>query len=186
MIKSERWRSGALSYLFILTFIYIGLAIAQSSTNYKIEKDVLDTAGAPSASTNYTLEDAIGQPSAIGNSSSSNYDLWTGYLANLVTSVSAIEEIPETQVPESFNLNQNYPNPFNPITIIKFTIPNACEVTLSIYNTLGEVVAILVSERLSAGTYSYQWDALNLPSGLYLYRFETEEFVQTKKLILMR
>jgi hypothetical protein len=88
--------------------------------------------------------------------------------------------------PSTFRLIQNYPNPFNPSTIIEFVLPKISDVTLNIYNILGEKVSTLVSDRLSAGSYSYEWDASDLSSGVYLYRLETEGFVETKKMILMR
>jgi hypothetical protein len=87
--------------------------------------------------------------------------------------------------PTQFLLHQNYPNPFNPTTTIEFSLPHSSMVTLKIFNILGEEVATIVSERLSTGSYSYEWDASNLPSVVYLFRLETEEFVKTKKMILM-
>jgi outer membrane protein assembly factor BamB len=96
-----------------------------------------------------------------------------------------IDELNEA-FPQVFGLMQNYPNPFNPSTTIKFNLPKTSTVTLKIFNILGEAVALLVSENLSAGSYSYEWDASNLPSGLYLYRLEAQGFVETKKMILMK
>ncbi|NIT60960.1 MAG: T9SS type A sorting domain-containing protein [Aliifodinibius sp.] len=89
-------------------------------------------------------------------------------------------------IPARFVLQQNYPNPFNPVTNIEFSVPNAEFVTLKIYNTLGQEVAKLISERLAAGEYKYEWDASGLASGVYLYRIEAGEYVETKKMILMR
>jgi hypothetical protein len=85
----------------------------------------------------------------------------------------------------NFTLNQNYPNPFNPTTNIEFSIPKSEFVTLKVYNVLGEEVATMVSERLNVGSYSYDWDASNLASGVYLYSLEAGEFVKTRKMILM-
>jgi len=90
------------------------------------------------------------------------------------------------EIPSSFLLYQNYPNPFNPTTTIEFELLKSNEVTLNVFNILGEEVATLVSERLSAGSYSYEWDASNLASGVYLYRLETEGYVKTRKMILMK
>ena len=86
----------------------------------------------------------------------------------------------------TFRLMQNYPNPFNPSTTIEFDLPKTGDVTLKIFNILGEEVATLAYDRLSAGSYSYDWDASHLASGVYLYRLEAEGFVQTKKMILMK
>jgi predicted GH43/DUF377 family glycosyl hydrolase len=97
-----------------------------------------------------------------------------------------IKPLPITKIPLSYLLHQNYPNPFNPSTTIEFDLPKTSEVSLKVFNILGEEVATLVSDRLSAGSYSYEWDASKLASGVYLYRLETEGFVQTKKMILMK
>jgi len=85
-----------------------------------------------------------------------------------------------------YELYQNYPNPFNPTTAIKFYLPQSGQVTLKMFNILGEEVATLVSDRLSAGSYSYKWDASNLASGVYLYRLQAGDYVETRKMVLMR
>jgi hypothetical protein len=88
--------------------------------------------------------------------------------------------------PNTFRLYQNYPNPFNPTTTIEFSIPKSEFVTLKVYNILGEEVAMLVSERLSAGKYKYDWDAGDLTSGVYLYRIQAGDYVESKKMVLLR
>ena len=88
--------------------------------------------------------------------------------------------------PKDFSLSQNYPNPFNPVTTIKFIVPRSEQVSLKIYNILGEEVATLVADRLSVGSYSYEWDASSLASGVYLYRLQAKDYFETKKMILMR
>jgi hypothetical protein len=87
-----------------------------------------------------------------------------------------------------YRLQQNYPNPFNPTTTIEFSLPQSGFVTLKIYNILGEEVTTLVSDKLSAGSYSYEWSGTgSLASGVYLYRLETDRgFSQTLKLILLK
>ena len=87
---------------------------------------------------------------------------------------------------DRFILYQNYPNPFNPTTTIKFDLPKTSQVTLKVFNTLGEEVATLVSERLSAGSYSCEWDASNLASGIYPYRLQAGDYVETKKMIILK
>jgi hypothetical protein len=87
-----------------------------------------------------------------------------------------------------FALYHNYPNPFNPSTTIEFALAKPGWVTLKIYNILGEEVAELVSENLSAGSYKYDWSRpTGMASGVYYYRLETDHgFVQTKKMLLIR
>lgn len=107
----------------------------------------------------------------------------------------------KTDIPIRYTLYQNYPNPFNPSTSIEFALPKTSHVTLKIFNILGEEVATLVSDRLTSGTYSYEWNASNMASGIYLYRLhagslttksghyavgEAGDFVEIKKMILMK
>jgi PKD repeat protein len=89
-------------------------------------------------------------------------------------------------LPSKFRLYNNYPNPFNPATNIEFFIPKAEFVTLKVYNILGEEVATLVSERLTAGKYKNEWDASGLASGVYLYRIQAGSFVDIRKMVLMK
>ncbi len=89
-------------------------------------------------------------------------------------------------IPTEYLLTQNYPNPFNPSTVINYSIPKSGFVKISVFNLLGEKVATLVNETLQAGKYSVNFDAVNLPSGLYVYRLETESFTQSMKMMLMK
>ena len=94
---------------------------------------------------------------------------------------------PNSHNPESYFLAEAYPNPFNPTTNIKLTVPKSAVVSLKIYNLVGQEVAELVSERLTPGTYEYQWNASGFASGVYFYRLETNTgFIQTKKLVLLK
>ena len=97
-----------------------------------------------------------------------------------------IRNITEAKIPSKYILHQNHPNPFNPTTTIEFSLPYTEFVTLKIYNILGEDVATLISERLSSGKYKYEWDASNLASGLYLYKIQAGDFVDIKKMVLMK
>lgn len=92
---------------------------------------------------------------------------------------------PNTVV-KDFILLQNYPNPFNPTTNIGFKISDFGSVTLKIYNVLGKEVRILVDEERPAGNYEVEFDATNLPSGIYFYQLKAGDFIQTKKMILLR
>ncbi|HEX2897391.1 MAG TPA: FlgD immunoglobulin-like domain containing protein, partial [candidate division Zixibacteria bacterium] len=97
----------------------------------------------------------------------------------------------ETSLPTSYELAQNFPNPFNPTTEISFSLPERTQVTLEIYNVLGQRVRTLVDGNLDAGVHSVKWDSRDnegsqVASGLYMYRIQTEKFSQSKKMILMK
>lgn len=97
-----------------------------------------------------------------------------------------VEEL-SSGIPEEYNLAQSYPNPFNPSTIIEFSLPEfVSNVKLSIYNALGEKVAELINNALTAGKYRYQWNAENFTAGMYLYELRTDKFVSIKKMILLK
>lgn len=89
-------------------------------------------------------------------------------------------------VPDEFALGQNYPNPFNPTTKIGFTLPESGFVTLSVYNSLGEEVAVLVNHQMAAGSFNIPFDASGFSSGIYLYRINVKNFVSVKKMILLK
>ena len=83
-------------------------------------------------------------------------------------------------------LKQNYPNPFNPITSISFILPMQTGVKINIYNILGELVTNLIEDDFSKGTHSINFDALGLQSGIYFYTLQANDFVKTKKMILLK
>ena len=97
-------------------------------------------------------------------------------------------------LPDEFVLHQNYPNPFNPTTVIKYQIPNVGDanfasptnVSLIIYDILGNEITALVNENKPPGIYEIEFDAASLPSGVYLYKLETGSFTQIKKMVLMK
>lgn len=90
------------------------------------------------------------------------------------------------EIPENFDLLQNYPNPFNPSTKIKFSVPKAGFVTLTVYNAAGSEVEKLVSDMLTAGVYEADFDASDYSSGIYFYKLESNDFSQTRKMMLIK
>jgi hypothetical protein len=89
-------------------------------------------------------------------------------------------------VPNSFYLSQNYPNPFNPSTSIKFDLPIASSVKLTVYDILGRETASLVNEYLKAGSYEVNWNASDISSGIYFYKLVSSKFTETKKMMLVK
>ncbi len=108
---------------------------------------------------------------------------WTQF--NPVNYTIGIRQI-ATEVPASYTLNQNYPNPFNPSTKINFSIPKAGIVTLKVYDITGKEVAKLLNQNLGIGSYEYNFNASNLTSGIYFYTLKTGNFIETKKMMLVK
>ena len=91
-----------------------------------------------------------------------------------------------TELPKEFALEQNYPNPLNPTTTIKYELPASSQVRLSVFDMLGREVTVLVNERRDAGVHEVRFDGLTLASGVYLYRLQAGDFVQSKRLIILK
>ena len=92
----------------------------------------------------------------------------------------------EVNIPKKFVLEQNHPNPFNPTTRINYTIPTRINAKIKVFNSLGREVAELISGEIDSGSYGIEFNAANLPSGVYFYRLQTENFIDTKKMILLK
>lgn len=103
-------------------------------------------------------------------------------MENLITGITQTG----TTIPARYELQQNYPNPFNPMTNVEFAIPQSAFVKLTVFDILGRVVETLVNEQLSAGTYKADWNAANHPSGVYFYKLQTENFSESKRMILVK
>jgi hypothetical protein len=106
---------------------------------------------------------------------------------SLVTT--GIEDL--STIPTDFDISQNYPNPFNPNTTIKYQLPQLSQVTVTIYNLLGQKVKTLVNEQKKPGYYEVEWNGLNdhgvqVATGLYIYRIHAADFVRSKKMLLLK
>jgi len=91
-----------------------------------------------------------------------------------------------TSIPDKFYLSQNFPNPFNSVTNLEFGIPKSEFVSLKIYDMLGKEISILINEQKNAGQYIIRFDDSELPSGIYFYTLRTGEFIETKRMILLK
>ena len=89
-------------------------------------------------------------------------------------------------MPVTFSLEQNYPNPFNPTTKIVFTIPKAGKVSLKIYDVLGEKIRTLINRKMSDGEHKIKFNALDLPSGIYIYTLRSGNFTASKKMVVLK
>ncbi len=120
------------------------------------------------------------------DNSGSNWLLgWSNFNMQNYEPTVSIQQI-SSNVPERFTLSQNYPNPFNPSTKIAFNVPVKGFITLKVYDALGQEVATLVNQNLSVGEYAYDFNASILSSGIYFYTLKGENFIETKKMLLVK
>ncbi|MFQ5641433.1 MAG: T9SS type A sorting domain-containing protein [bacterium] len=171
-----------------ITFVLFVLGVVSAPPAYaqfKVTRSAFSNGGTPVSDGSTQIHGSVGQP-AVGSTSSSEYTAHGGIwpqTAGLITSIKPIETV---VIPQEFRLEQNYPNPFNPTTIIQFAIPRPAEVRLKLYDVRGRQVATLVEEEFEAGVYKVTFDATGLASGVYFYRIRARDFVQTRKLILVK
>ena len=112
-----------------------------------------------------------------------NKGVWMRSLSEMIPTV---VKDSHNQIPICFALEQNYPNPFNPTTNISFSLPSKYFAILKVFDVLGREVATIISEELSAGNHTREWNAANMSSGIYFYCLQAGPFTETKKLVLLR
>jgi hypothetical protein len=173
-------------FLFFFLFFVINpiTSFTESSTNYTIQKSVVDQGGCVSTSTNYQVIDAVGQPCPVGASASTEYGETSGFLGGGGAVTDVDEEATQT-IPKEFKLLQNYPNPFNPVTTITFDVKEPCRVVLKIYDLMGREMAILVDSPHQPGQYKASFQAAGFASGVYLYSIRMGGFTAVRKMVLM-
>ncbi|MDP3581077.1 MAG: T9SS type A sorting domain-containing protein, partial [Ignavibacteria bacterium] len=119
-------------------------------------------------------------------------DLYTGGFSRIwkyscsSTPTSVNNDGQDNTLPQQFQLSQNYPNPFNPTSIIRYDLPKASFVKISVYDILGREIRVLVNEEKNSGHYEILFDARDLSSGVYFYTIRTKDYTQSKKMILMK
>ena len=111
---------------------------------------------------------------------------WADTSMGYIVEVNSSTGVDDVIIPTDYSLEQNYPNPFNPTTNISFTLLKAENVKLTVYNTLGDEVAVIADNSFSAGRNTVTFNAASLSSGVYIYKIETSSFIQARKMILMK
>jgi len=122
---------------------------------------------------------------ACGSAGSNNPPPWNN-APNKIIVVRTASGIENNTTPVSFSLSQNYPNPFNPVTKINYSVAKSGIVKITVYDILGNTVSTLVNSKLEAGSYSAEFDASKLSSGTYIYKIESGDFSDTKKMTLIK
>ena len=107
-------------------------------------------------------------------------------LGDTILTFTAIKSDDIVDAVTTFSLSQNYPNSFNPSTMVEYSIPQTAFVTLKVYNILGREIATLVNEEKTIGNYEVEFDGKNLPSGVYFYKFKVGDFIEIRKMVLLR
>ncbi len=126
-----------------------------------------------------------------GSGGVNRFPTWDGPHCYLIWNPAADVRSIDDGLPKSFTLSQNYPNPFNPSTVIRFDIPVNSKVNLTIYNVLGQKVKTLIDQDLAAKHYEVDWDGTSdggtkVASGIYFYKIEAGNFIQTKKMVMLK
>jgi len=165
------------------------LALASGSTGLKISAgELVHSAKFTGATTKTFTLTAPATPGPItiyctgaGGSNPPNWNHGTSLIVNVVSGINQIEEIAT-----SYSLAQNFPNPFNPTTNISFSIPKSEFVNVSVYDITGKLVQELVNSNQPAGKFNVTWDANNFASGVYFYKIKAGDFVEMKKMSLIK
>jgi predicted GH43/DUF377 family glycosyl hydrolase len=166
------------------------IGVATSSNGINWTKYAQNPVLVPSSGAWDTEWTDVGSVVQSGNTLHMWYDAMDANLARIghATSPLTIDGIAEggPELPQTFRLEQNYPNPFNPSTTIRYGLPQKSAVQLTVFNTLGQQVALLQNGEQEAGYHQVQFDGSGLSSGVYFYRLRAGDFMETKRLLLLR
>ena len=169
-----------LVYILALSLIFeTGTMFSQS-----VEWSFFPSGFGFSQSTSITLISSVGEP-FVGFSQIESASIYSGSLFRNVVMITGLRES-NSQLPLEYALYQNYPNPFNPSTTVRYDLPRATFVTLTIFDILGRQISTIVEEEKPAGAYQVNVYVPNLPSGVYFYRFQARDYVNTKKFVLLK
>ena len=172
-------------HIFFIAMIFcIGISSVFAQNN-KLTNYVVGNGAAIVRSGGHVLSLTIGQP-IVGKTSNALHSYNIGFWYQYAETIVGVEEDWRGGTPLEFELFQNYPNPFNPTTIIRYGLPKESSVKVIVYNILGEIVNTLVDNVQKSGYYEVNFNASNLATGIYIYRIQAGDFVETKKMVLLR
>jgi len=170
--------------MMFLTALLVEILVCDTSAQTGLGPWVSAAGGGVVYDGTYVAALTTGQ-SVIGRATSATYAAGSGFWGDGGVILDVKEPL-VTETPTTFALWQNYPNPFNPSTNVRYELPTSSDVRLSVYDLLGREVSVLVNERKEAGVHQVTFDASDLASGVYFYRLQAGDFVQTHKLCLVR
>ena len=168
--------------------ITISVSVAGTANQYQWMKDGIDIVGADSSS--YTISSASSADSGayickITNTIATQLTIYSRPINVTVIDITGVAD-PEIRIPDQFTLWQNYPNPFNPSTTIRFVLPEKTKVKIEVYNALGGRVNILLDRQMKTGFHKIEFNAQNLPSGIYIYKITAGYFFDVKKMLYLK
>jgi hypothetical protein len=167
--------------------LLIALSVATSpevgAQPYAIPGAVIAAGGTVASGGDFSLAGTVGQP-VVGTMAGAGGSVQGGFWHQ---PTEIVNDVPEgEELPIEFSLEQNYPNPFNPATTVQFAVPVPTEVSLKVYDTVGREVATLAEGILLPAVYRLSFNGTRFASGMYFYRMQTDGFVKTRKLILLK
>jgi hypothetical protein len=173
-----------MKHLKLLLLLFFLIPCLSTNGQNQIPYSVFSAGGNSQSNSQNILFSTLGEGFIGASSNSSNQLLlgfWTAYKQNAVTSVKD-----EKSIPNEYKLEHNYPNPFNPSTTIRFSIPERSFVSLKVYDILGNEVTTLVNKDMETGNYETKFNADNYSSGIYIYKISAGNFINTRKMILVK
>lgn len=168
--------------IFLSSIILSGVCAGQTT---KVEWSSFSMGYAELMSDNTMVKSAVGQ-SFVGTTQMANTQIITGFLADTLFHGTPVAVKIMEELPTQYSLAQNYPNPFNPSTTIYFELPRESDVTLKVYNMLGQEMLTVLDQVKAAGRYDLKIDGKYLSSGVYFYRLTAGDYVSTRRLILLK
>ena len=168
----------------ITVLTYYILIQSNLNAQLQIPVSVFSNGGSFISGGNYQINGTLGQ-SLIGSVGSSNNMNLIGFWYTTEGFVTDIQE-EQNPLPTEYFLSQNYPNPFNPATKIQYGVKERIDIKIVIFNAIGEEILLLLKELKEPGSYEIEFNASTLPSGVYFYRLQAGDFVQTRKMILLK
>jgi hypothetical protein len=174
--------------LIIFLFMINDTVIAQNNkkSTKKIRSSAIGNGYVVPSKEKHKVKGTIGQSlSGVSSNKRTKNDIGFWYQKKQESLKKSLVEN-DNALPTKFRLDQNYPNPFNPSTMIQFSLPKPMLANLELYNLLGQKVKTLLNKEIEAGEHKYFLQAHNLTSGVYFYRFQAGNYVQTKKLTVLK
>jgi hypothetical protein len=172
-----------MSIKFLLLSISLSGVCAGQTTNVEWSSFSMGYAELKSGAT--IIKSVVGE-SFIGTTQQANTQVICGFLADTLFHRSPVAVNTTDELPTIYSLSQNYPNPFNPSTTVHFELPRESNVTLKVYNMLGQEMLNVIDQVKAAGRYDLKIDGKSLASGVYFYRLTAGDYVSTRRLILLK